>query len=78
MKAYKVDKGYLKSIRIPDKLYELFSRSYSEDLFSKFVLNAMEKACDSKFFFEFTMFDDIDDFQCNRKILIEAAQGANY
>lgn len=73
--AYQIKNGYLKSLKVEKSLYENFDFLYSEDNFSRFVINCLQKAIEKKDFFEFCMFDDVDDFKCNRSLLIESAKG---
>ena len=51
------------------ELYRRFCQLYSEDILSKFVKCAMQKAIDRKDYFEYTLFDDSDDFMSVRTTL---------
>lgn len=73
--AYEIKNGYLKSLKVEKTLYENYCHFYSEDTFSKFLIECLKKAVDKKDFFEFCLFDDIDDFQCNRSILMDNVRG---
>ena len=68
--AYKLKNGrVMKSLTLEASLYEDFCFHYSENVFRLFILNCLYKANSNKDFFEFCMFDDIDDFLCNRSIV---------
>lgn len=72
--AYKIKNGYLKSMKVEKVLYENYVFKYSEDTFTKLLTECLKKAVENKDFFEFVMFDDVDDFKCTRSIIFEEAK----
>lgn len=62
---------YQIGLTIPKSNYENFCYVYGRDMLSKFLNKAIEKAVARRDFFEYTIFDDPDDFNSTRTVLMK-------
>lgn len=51
------------------ELFRRFCQLYAEDILSRFIKSAMKKAIDRQDYFEYTLFDDSDDFMSIRTLI---------
>lgn len=57
---------YMRNIGIDKLDYENFDFRYGSDVLTTFILKAINKACHSRLFTEFVLFDPVEDFRCIR------------